>query len=507
MVQMVAAARKETEAVERKNSQLKAQLNDTELLLASQQEQLQDLKGMMENLRSERDETETNAHISTAPSTPGADSVNKMSRIFDALPLSPNTLGDVPPDHPLRFAHLLAPVMRTDLQPYNDFADLLKSSRASTSHSRNASGSASNLSNGNSAFYVPSASSSPSLPGSFSSAANSSPRDASFNSNLPPLKDNKFFKRCLVEDIEPTLRLDLAPGLSWLARRTVIGALTAGTLVVEPFVPQSRFYGPVYSCALCGENRRNEAHGRRHRFRTSEDDSAQRYPLCEYCVGRVRATGDFVGFLRMVREGLWRAGSEEEVKSAWEESARLREKMFWARLGGGVVPVVTRGESPVVGHHRSEGLARSSSDASSRPSIRSRDESNQLEVPKPDDPFRTSQKQKRASIGTKTIERVSLEGDGTSHVHDFAASQNAPSDAAEEQPDTTTASSDQDAGTEPVRPKLERFESAETTIEGAAQTDDTAGSSQDIRAETTDPRLPSKDQQQRLSVTIPGSFE
>lgn len=52
--------------------------------------------------------------------------------------------------------------------------------------------------------------------------------------NLPPLKDTKFYKRALVEDIEPTLRLDLAPGLSWLARRTVLSAVTDGSLVVEP---------------------------------------------------------------------------------------------------------------------------------------------------------------------------------------------------------------------------------------------------------------------------------
>ena len=52
---MVAAARKETEATERKNAQLRTQLNDTELLLASQQEQLQDLKSVMEKMTSERD--------------------------------------------------------------------------------------------------------------------------------------------------------------------------------------------------------------------------------------------------------------------------------------------------------------------------------------------------------------------------------------------------------------------------------------------------------------------
>ena len=78
---------------------------------------------------------------------------------------------------------------------------------------------------------------------------------------------------------------------------------------------------------------------RNHRFRASETDSAQRYPLCKYCLGRVRSTCDFVGFLRMVKDGHWRADGEDSEKAAWEESVRLRDQMFWARIGGGVVPI------------------------------------------------------------------------------------------------------------------------------------------------------------------------
>jgi hypothetical protein len=40
----------------------------------------------------------------------------------------------------------------------------------------------------------------------------------------------------------------------------------------------------------------------------------------------------------MVAAGHWRAETEEEKKTAWEESVRLRERMFWTRVGGGVVP-------------------------------------------------------------------------------------------------------------------------------------------------------------------------
>src|ERR1700679_3213863 len=108
---MVAAARKEREASEKRNEQLKNQLNDTELLLASHQEQLQDLKAVMQQMSSDRDENENNTHISTAPSTPGVVPQDKLSRIFEAANLTPNTPGsdDIPPDQPLRFSHLIHP--------------------------------------------------------------------------------------------------------------------------------------------------------------------------------------------------------------------------------------------------------------------------------------------------------------------------------------------------------------------------------------------------------------
>jgi hypothetical protein len=419
---MVAAARKDAEALERKNTQLRSQLNDTELLLVSQQEQLHDLKSVMEKMTEDRDrdETDTIPRSSTAPSTPGVDS-NKMNSMFDSLPFSPNAtqFSDVPPDQPLRFSHLIVPIMRNDVVAYVDFADLLKSARVAVpNHSRNSSGISSSM------FVA----SSPNIPGSFSSGAAASPRETSFQASVPPLKDSKFYKRCLVEDVEPTLRLDLAPGLSWLARRTVIGAVTSGTLVVEPFIPQSRFYGNAYACALCGESRRTEAHARRHRFRTSEDDSAQRYPLCEFCLGRVRATGDFLGFLRMVRDGLWRATTEEDIRTAWEESVRLREKMFWSRLGGGVVPAIGRDPSPTGTQRRADArsLRRNSTETSiprlSRDSVESV-RSKALEVPKLNEPRPPSRNNSRSIANINDGSTTSLQTSESSDTRDFADAQ------------------------------------------------------------------------------------
>ena len=358
---MVAAARKEREAAERRNEQLRAQLNDTELLLASHQEQLSELKAVMQQMSSDRDDGDANTNASTAPSTPGLPSNGDLTKIFDALHLSPVPYGadEIPPAPPTSFSHLISPVLRTDLQSYEDFRSLLQVSRNSAPPSRVSSGSYGgvgvmgmnslpNRENNHPSGHLPSNGSTASLstPGTLASSAASSPntpassvsnsssREVSFTT--VPLKETRFYKRTLTEDIEPTLRLDTAPGLSWLARRTVINSMSEGSLVVEPMPAFAKLH--IFPCALCGEQRKGDPFARTHRFRTSENENAQRYPLCNYCLTRVRASCDFLGFLRMIKDGHWRTDGIESEKGAWEESVRLRERMFWARIGGGVVP-------------------------------------------------------------------------------------------------------------------------------------------------------------------------
>jgi hypothetical protein len=325
---MVAVARKDVEAMERKNQQLRSQLQDTEMVMASQQDQLRELKESMEKAQAEA----LHSRDPSMPTTPTASS----GAAFEALHsiISNNALDpDQAPDHPLHFAHLVSPVLRHDTAAYSEFTDLLISTRRTGAHSRNNSSSMNSQSSPGQSQGAP-GTSSPVMPGGFSFSTSSSPSSSTFSgAAIPPLKDSRFYKRILSEDLEPTLRLDIAPGLSFLSRRTVLSSLLSGSLSVEVFPPNKHYY----ACALCGESRRDEPHVRKHHFRTSEDDTAPK-PLCDYCLGRLRATCDFIAFLRMVREGHWKCDSEDEQKSAWEESVRLRERMFWSRLGGGVVP-------------------------------------------------------------------------------------------------------------------------------------------------------------------------
>jgi hypothetical protein len=347
---MVAAARKETEASEKRGEQLKQQLGDAEVLQHSLQDQLQDLKGVVEQMSLQSDDSQS--HIlttTTAPSTPGITPADKMSKLFEAMNLTPSTPGtdDIIPDHPLHFSHLISPVLRSDLTAFKEFQDMLKlSTRSSAPASRASSGNYGSLNVLGLGSLTNS--STTSLP-SKSPTSSNSPRESVAAAGMPNLKDEKFYKRALVEDIEPTLRLDIAPGLSWMARRTVLNSITSGSLVVEPNpTPSSRFRVPIFPCSLCGEARTGDQYARKFRFKPSDTEDAQRYPLCDWCLGRVRATCDYIGFLRMVAAGHWRAETEEEKKSTWEESVRLRERMFWTRVGGGVVPcfIPLRDSSP-----------------------------------------------------------------------------------------------------------------------------------------------------------------
>lgn len=385
-------ARKDREAVERRNEQLQAQLNDAELLLVSHQEQLVELKTAMQ----QRNDQESHTAASSTPSTPALDHGEHMSKVFEVLSTS-----SAIPSPPTTYTTLLQPVLRTDLQAFEDFHALLELSRKSQPSSRVNSGTYSGLaglglsnlghreSSPLSARLTPNASTTslatsnnnPSLPATptVPNSNNSSVSSRDIPLTVTPLKETPFYKRVLTEDLEPTLRLDLAPGLSWLARRGVINAMIDGKLVVEPMPNTTRLYQPP--CSLCGEQGRGDKRARRHKFRTSESDNAQRYPLCDFCTNRVRASCDFLSFLRLIKDGHWRTDGQEAENIAWEESVRLRERMFWSRVGGGVIPAFLKGnaDSPRTSVEDDKGSLQPSQRSSLHPT-------NAAESNKPDQP-------------------------------------------------------------------------------------------------------------------------
>jgi Rab guanine nucleotide exchange factor SEC2 len=331
---LVASARRENKALEKRNDQLQSRLEDTETLLQSQQDQLSELKAVMQRM-----EENDNQSSPATPNLVGKASRESLSRFMELSPLHINST-HLEPDPAIDsaksidvspFSLFARPQYRYDTPPYADFKSFIRISVANL-HPRQTSGSyPSNSPGASSAFFIAhSITGKDSPPPSSRSPSITSTYSPTYHERLP-LKEWRFVKRSLTEDIEPTLRLDVAPGLSWIARRSVQSAILDGTLIIEPTPVNSIMM--TYACTLCGERRDGTDYARTHRFCTSENPSNQRYPLCQYCLERMRVTCDFVGFLRAVRDGIWRVEGQEAEERAWDESVRLRERMFWARLG------------------------------------------------------------------------------------------------------------------------------------------------------------------------------
>ncbi|WVQ69279.1 uncharacterized protein L199_007496 [Kwoniella botswanensis] len=88
-------------------------------------------------------------------------------------------------------------------------------------------------------------------------------KDTSKNTFPPPLITNlltqPFLARTIIEDNDTTLRLDIAPDLSWLSRRSVSQAIISGDLIVEPVSTATLLSSTSSSiqeinCSLCGKS-------------------------------------------------------------------------------------------------------------------------------------------------------------------------------------------------------------------------------------------------------------
>ena len=363
---MVASANQQKALVEKKNQQLRDQIKDGEALLASQTEQLAELKVLMQQINTDHRKDLDSPRVSLPPQSPGVNRADSdLARLLEAMNLSPVTGDtDIPPSPSTALTHLIRPSIRTDIPAYEDFKNLIANShpRSHTpSHapSRAGSGSYSGLAAGlgllpnnsnpnlaNSMKSDPATSrlaQAPHVPGQFSPNPDSKGPIA--------LKDTRFIKRLIAEDVEPTLRLDLSPTISWLNRRSILSALTDSTLIVEPIPEASqRLYGKYTSCALCGDARKAGENPRTHAMRVREGEGATKWSICTLCLEKVRGVCDLIAYVRMIREGIVKCGDRKEEEEAWEELVRMRERLFWARMAGGVVPAFLPSikNSPVV---------------------------------------------------------------------------------------------------------------------------------------------------------------
>lgn len=369
---MVAVERVEKAALQERNDHLTTQLKDTEVLLASHQAQLEELKVVMQKMSSREEEARPDspnparghAHRYSRDSMKGIKTpltgsfpspvVSALENSdFDENSRTAQTSPEIQAgEDPEQFAGMLMPRYRTDIIAYNDFLSLLHFPRApgrpvlsraaSTSSlgtSTTGAGQSKDTLNPRHHLNTPDRVNSPNMGGNNAPTASGlwnrySDLAESKKEKETPLSSTKFMKRALLEDIEPTLRLDQAPELGYLSRRSILNAVIEGHLIVEPMPAYLARYQPERApCALCGDARYTAQSKRNFRLKTSERTDSQPYPLCDWCTDRVRSVCTYVAFLKQVKDGLWKASNESDELRVWEEGVRLREGMFWSRVG------------------------------------------------------------------------------------------------------------------------------------------------------------------------------
>ncbi|CAN6664469.1 hypothetical protein TRVA0_036S00232 [Trichomonascus vanleenenianus] len=471
--QRVAAANRETAMIAKRNNQLELQLTEKDTLLENMQQQLAGLKTVLQDLTEQEEQhalqdKRESLNVSIAQyyqqqlmSAPSAEQSDKPSGLqpspldrnagvsssseqqqpsddYYSMPSTPTQQARGGEEYSL--SSFVRPTLRLDLQAFSEFNSLSQHHKhvmaireqygTPKSHSPPpASPGVLNTPKYHLGFSGAS--------GLLGSSVNSTPDNSRTQYTPPSLKEFRFFKRTLSDDIEPTLRLDQSPNLSWLARRSLMAAIIEGTVVVEPISGINEGYkfggGDLYShvsvsgsgtdtpnsthlyaypqggppvatkapCKLCGESRTGSLlYARMHNLRivknsgetsvhsasnsfsggmfgitptnsntandsasiatstststsinnnnsnnnsssnnggsNGEDVVSLGYPLCYYCLNRVRSVCDFIAFMKSVRDGVWRIDDKDKVSQmrAWEECSKLRERMFWARLGG-----------------------------------------------------------------------------------------------------------------------------------------------------------------------------
>jgi len=217
---MVAVERKAKLLAEMKAQSLEERMKDTELLMGGQSGQMKDLGIKLETVEFERDQLR---HlIASMESDPTVISSRSQQTITSFPNMESGPPSPTLPSQPAFSLSHPMPTLMSDILPFHEF----------TLYIRHLSRLKTQLDHPPSVSHPPGYSKAEHLANLL---------------NLTSHSAQPFIKRCVEEDTDPCLRLDLAPGLNWLSRRNVQAAILEGQLIIEP-----THHAPSTSCALCG---------------------------------------------------------------------------------------------------------------------------------------------------------------------------------------------------------------------------------------------------------------
>ncbi|CEP64349.1 guanine nucleotide exchange factor SEC2 LALA0_S11e02080g [Lachancea lanzarotensis] len=289
---MVADARKETHSIKVRNDRLTEQLQEKDTLLETMKIQLKNLKGVLYSLEQEQSAVLTSNRNSVVANESGTLSSGPLENTMNAL------TGTLSTSDTVIFSPYLKS-LRYDLSLYNEFLKFVA--------------------------VLPEC---------------SSIKDTTSRS--------KLLRRLVNDEIQPMLRLDNASGVGWYVRRNLMNLMMEGMVIIEPVsginetyrlghgansavnspqLPKSdKFKDPhLYNypadsppiaiqdpCAFCSEGRNDILeHGRLYLLKTlqkNEDGTITpnaQFPLCHYCLLKIRQTCEIFAFLRLLKSGAW----------------------------------------------------------------------------------------------------------------------------------------------------------------------------------------------------------
>lgn len=286
---MVADARKEKYDVEQLNTRLHETLKEKDAVLETLTLQLKNLKKVLQSVDSESNTSQINKRASIVTTDTNASSTGSMKNISRKMSASSFDLCGTPLFSPY------VTTVRYDLNLYNEFLKFVA--------------------------VLPQCS-------SIKSTAN----------------ESKLLKRLVTDEIQPVLRIDNASGIGWLVRKTLLTSMMEGHVVVEPLSGINEAYQLGYEtnqndaeengdtelphmfnfplnsppiavrdpCAICSEKRDDIIeHARMYVMKTfnKEEDGTtsitNSFPLCHWCLIKVRQTCEIFAFLRSLKLGAW----------------------------------------------------------------------------------------------------------------------------------------------------------------------------------------------------------
>lgn len=172
-----------------------------------------------------------------------------------------------------------------------------------------------------------------------------------FQYDLNNLKLNKWFKKIWIEEFESCVVVPQTNFLTrWQKGKAFWNLVVDGKIKIEPIKginhtiteSSNNDRGLSSPCAFCSESRNGSIeHARLHNLKLSNPEASNEsinYPLCHYCLVKIRNICDFFAKLRLVNKNFYKIDfssgqTEYKLMKVYVNLCLIRCKNFWSKIG------------------------------------------------------------------------------------------------------------------------------------------------------------------------------